>query len=145
MDPTLRLYCLINASKNTLNLDKLINDINNAIKDGAQLNKEYYNYINNTWLRIPILEAIDNFCPYEIIECLYKHYSNLNNLESYPYEENDDKFYIKGNIEAYLNNEINSKYRLNYHKLIAKIFNANIIENVNERKIYLKKLSVGNY
>jgi hypothetical protein len=145
MDPTLSLYCLIHASKNASNLNKLINDINNAIKDGACLNKEYYNYINDTWLRIPILEAINYFCPYEIIEYLYSHNPNLNDLESYRYEEDDDAFYIKGDIEAYLNNEINSKYRLNYHKKIAKIFNANIIENENERKIYLKKFIIGNY
>ncbi len=142
MDPTIRLYSLIYVSRNASDIHKIIKDIEQAIQDGGILDKEFYNYINNKWLKIPILEAIDYFCPYEIIEYLYSQHPNLNDLESYPYEEEDDTLHVKGDIKAYLNNEINSKYRLNYHKKIAKIFNVNIIENEIERKKYLQNYIV---
>lgn len=147
MDPTERLYCLILISREVKNIDKLIIDIEDAIKDGAVLDNEYYSYILNKNYNIPILFAIQLQVSIKIIECLKKYWwkerndfncvhmcdeCDVNGLK-------DGWLIAKGSIQLYLNNESEREFIYGYFAKLFDLFNVEYIEDEDLRHKFINK------
>ena len=138
MNPTEKLYILIELSHKATNINKVLDDIEKAIKEGAILDKEYYNYTNQTVEYIPILYAILLDSPLEVIKIL-KSYYWINKYKypiiySYAYMDEYELF-IKFSIHNFINKIYSSK-RTNIKKY-NQLFDINIIEDDIERHNYL--------
>ena len=109
MDPTRKLLFLLDISRFTKDLDKILNHIEAVIKEGAILDKQYYCIADNEEYDIPILYAIMIESPVEVIALLKMHWWKDRNdflIEHHCVEcGHYDSYMIRGDINVYLNNK----------------------------------------
>ncbi len=144
MDATERLYCLILISREVKNIDKLMTDIEDAIKDGAILDDEHYSYILNDALDIPILFAIQINAPINLIKLLKSYWwedKNTHKCHHWCRECNKEEWLstVEGNIKVYLNTSYHSNAFDTYISEVSHIFNIELIQDPNLRHNLIKK------
>ena len=138
MDPTEKLYILIELSRRAKNINKVLEDIEIAIKEGAVLDKEFYNDARHIVEYIPILYAIQLCCPVEVIKLLKLYWWNseyrvkiLHTCSCNKYDE----ILINANIELFLNQRYDDTKSIYF--TYCNIFNVKIYNEYDTRHNYL--------
>jgi hypothetical protein len=154
MDPTMRLYSLIDISRRKLmrgeafvDIDKVLSAMEQAISDGANLSERFYDYMCDYGYNIPVIYAIGCYgVPIEVIKLLKSYWWEDRNdfKEEHDCKECDKKYgsryiSIKGNIDVYLNNKANENRNDEYMKELFNLFNVKKITNEKERHEFLSK------
>ncbi len=155
MDPTERLYCLILISREVKKIDKLIEDIEQAIEEGAVLDSEYYSLIGREKYTIPILFAIEINAPIKVIYTLKKHWWNdINNARTIHLCDEcdiwgqDGWLIAKGGIKLILNNEYecrnsDSEENEHYFNDLFSLFEVEFINDPILRHRFINKHIIG--
>ena len=145
MDPTEKLYILIELSREAKNLNKVLEDIEKVIKDGAVLDKEFYNAVHQSVEYIPILFAIQLCCPVEIVKLLKQYWWNdkynvkiLHTCSCNRYDE----MLINANIELFLNQRYDDTKSIYF--IYANIFNVTIYRDYDTRHNFLIQYIIDN-
>lgn len=148
MEPTERLYLLILASREVKHLDKLIEDIEEAIKEGAILDSEYYSSIGREKYNIPILFAIQIQAPIDVVKCLKKYWwKDTNNFVAFHFCDEcygfDGICIAKGNMSVYLNTNCEQELNEGYYESLFNLFKLEFISDAQLRHKFIKKYITG--